>query len=286
MSYRLVVIKDLPHLFQSIADFGSSAGEIWYRGETVHHNFLEPSAYRSSLYTQSSKHIELKSIAVSRAKMFNLPGSDKLSLDLDWLSNMQHYGVPTRLLDWSRDHNVAMFFAFEDYLLKKIHGNGLPCIWVFKPTEFNKILITIIKMGKWPIGLTRKQRTKLVDKFYTDCRPTYATLVHDFQQENPGLLDDIYISFVCTNINKRSEAQESRFVRFPLLNNKQPAIFKQHQLNEFILTYPQLADCFAKFIFLNPVAMSPSVIGQNPKRSRMYPEAQNYAEDIKNELFY
>ncbi len=28
----------------------------------------------------------------------------------------QHYGVPTRLLDWSRDINVAIYFALSDYL--------------------------------------------------------------------------------------------------------------------------------------------------------------------------
>lgn len=284
MPYRLVVIKDLPHLSQSIADFGSSAGEIWYRGESVHHHYLEPSAYRRPNYRANSQEIELRSIAASRAKMFNLPGTDKLNLDLDWLSNMQHYGVPTRLLDWSLDHNVAMFFAFEDYILKKALGSGLPCMWVFKPTEFNQILARIIKMGKWPIGITKKQRNKLVDKFFTDFRPTYPQLIYDFQRENPGVLDNIYIPFVSTYINRRAEAQVSRFVTFPLLD-KQPALFEGHRLNEFTLTYPELSDCFAKLIFLTPVAMSSSVIATNPQRSRIYPEAQYIAEEITNEFF-
>jgi hypothetical protein len=41
----------------------------------------------------------------------NLPADDDLA---SWLALMQHYGVPTRLLDWAESPNVALYFAIEE----------------------------------------------------------------------------------------------------------------------------------------------------------------------------
>jgi hypothetical protein len=34
--------------------------------------------------------------------------------DLEWLATMQHYGAPTRLLDWSWSEYIALFFAISE----------------------------------------------------------------------------------------------------------------------------------------------------------------------------
>ena len=41
----------------------------------------------------------------------NLPSSNDLS---SWFALMQHHGVPTRFLDWTRSPYVAMYFALEE----------------------------------------------------------------------------------------------------------------------------------------------------------------------------
>jgi hypothetical protein len=51
-----------------------------------------------------------------------------------WLALMRHYGLPTRLLDWTESVLVAAFFALEDANLKDQQG----VIWALKPYQLNR----------------------------------------------------------------------------------------------------------------------------------------------------
>jgi hypothetical protein len=51
-----------------------------------------------------------------------------------WLFLAQHYGLPTRLLDWTENLLVASYFAVEDDKEKDRDG----CIWALRPHGLNR----------------------------------------------------------------------------------------------------------------------------------------------------
>ena len=71
---------------------------------------------------------------------------DKLNREpktkLEWLSLMQHYGTPTRLLDFSTSPYIALFFAIESYDIAKRNSFAL---YYFNATEAMKVSIEILK---------------------------------------------------------------------------------------------------------------------------------------------
>jgi FRG domain len=50
-----------------------------------------------------------------------------------WLFLMQHYGLPTRLLDWSESPLIALYFAVKEAAYQEKNGR----IWCLQPYKLN-----------------------------------------------------------------------------------------------------------------------------------------------------
>jgi hypothetical protein len=64
-----------------------------------------------------------------------LPGDD-----LELLFLMQHHGIPTRLLDWTENPFVALFFALEAVRLDTAQKDA--AVWMLDPTLLNKLSLS------------------------------------------------------------------------------------------------------------------------------------------------
>lgn len=98
----------------------------WFRGSNTTYSLI-PGQYRyRKLYDEDSTFLEFQ----QRAQGFLSRRVN--SWELFFL--MQHYRIPTRLLDWTENAFVALYFALIDQSTE----NGVPCVWMFNPLLFNE----------------------------------------------------------------------------------------------------------------------------------------------------
>ena len=113
-------IEELPPLVEK------SRRGVFYRGQSNINYNLEPSVFRDKAKGKEDK-IYLKVLAECSNEF------DKNMDHIDILSKMQHYGVPTRLLDITTNALVALYFACDS----KDNMDKDGCVYIFIPCEKN-----------------------------------------------------------------------------------------------------------------------------------------------------
>jgi hypothetical protein len=104
--------------------------ELWFRGVSKSSYKLVPSIYRQTVWKYKSDQandIYFEFIRKARSCL-----SDSCS-KWEWYHIMQHYGLPTRLLDWTEGALIALFFA-----TRKLAEVDNPSVWVIDPYWINK----------------------------------------------------------------------------------------------------------------------------------------------------
>jgi len=125
---------------EQAADTLKYSSKVWYRGlKDIDYQML-PSLGRPPL------NVDYETIYMSKFKskaipyLGSLPAyplSEGLPGYWDWLFLMQHYGVPTRLMDWSEDALVALLFAI-DINAKPSELAKDPVVWCLNPVKLNE----------------------------------------------------------------------------------------------------------------------------------------------------
>lgn len=106
---------------------------LWYRGEENAALTLVPSIQRSQKRLSAERYITNDFYIRAKQILNNPPAKHNYA---GWVSLMQHYGLPTRMLDWSQSPLIAVFFATETY---RETPDKDACVWVLSPGLFNEM---------------------------------------------------------------------------------------------------------------------------------------------------
>lgn len=122
-------VTSVAEIVTAVEGFLSAHGGswLWFRGHTSLTWKLQPAVHRGyNSEDERSFFNEFYQRALIRY--------DKCPEKMDfagWLALMQHYGLPTRLLDWSKSPLVAAYFATQN--LRYSDATEDACVWMLVP---------------------------------------------------------------------------------------------------------------------------------------------------------
>lgn len=101
--------------------------EIWFRGQGNARYMLLPSLLRFANGAEKEKEVFDTYRRLSQKLTFSRKNEWELLID------MQHYFIPTRLLDWSENLGIALFFATSSHN----EGDDIS-LYILNPVELNR----------------------------------------------------------------------------------------------------------------------------------------------------
>ncbi|MBO4438199.1 MAG: FRG domain-containing protein [Spirochaetaceae bacterium] len=127
---ELGIINSLEGYIKLIINFYSEERykkHLFFRGHSSEKFKLLPSVFRK-VYDEKDIYLDFMQYAPENNIHYDfIREADKV------LADMQHYGLPTRLLDWTVNPLVALFFSCS-----KDNNNGR--VYVFNPWKYNSVI--------------------------------------------------------------------------------------------------------------------------------------------------
>jgi hypothetical protein len=259
-------IKSLKEYIACVESFrGGRSGPIWYRGCSKASHNLKPSLYRHKSPQTIEDFMGLEKKLLSRFQQRSIPFLSRYMANTwEWLFLMQHYTVPTRLLDWSESPLTALFFAamYGDH---KLGLTGSPvfsadaAVWLLDPVQWNR---RAINLKSFPGEVLSTE----------DAHAKAYTPVGDVKTMNP-----FPIAIYGAHNSQRIVAQRGAFVCFGKDTRPMEAIYEEED------GFPN--NCLRKLIIKRGrlPAILTGLVRHGVTDSVVFPDLDGLAKEIRRE---
>ncbi len=133
-------VETLRQYMELIEKLMEAKEPLWFRGGKTLDD-LVPSLYRHPEVKDADELLGLEEKVIQRFRERGAPYETVPRADTwELLFLMQHFGVPTRLLDWTENPYIGLFFA----LTSRRESNETASVWVLQPQAWNKTALAEI----------------------------------------------------------------------------------------------------------------------------------------------
>ena len=129
MRHRAKIVKSVPMLIKYLKkDIPPNEKHVWFRGQSKKIWPLVPTLGRRRNRSPEVENYLIKRFRQNATQLITSVHNNSFQ----WLLTMQHHGVPTRLLDWSENALIGLYFGVTDN--PRTDGS----LWVLLPSVLNK----------------------------------------------------------------------------------------------------------------------------------------------------
>lgn len=244
--------KNLESINENLhSDYVSNKNDIYFKREVYallkFLNRADKSGLKVPINKRIRELIHLTSDYGAKIHFHSWPDKDYFEL----MALAQHYGLPTRLLDWSYDYKVALYFAVRDILTDKNEDvDGV--LWAFNYRKFDDAYKTQYKARfKFPLHFYRPAYES--NPNLSAQKGLFTILENTFQDDvDMKPFDEIIIDFlekskkeyfgnVVYELNDRSTLNlnndEKLFYKFIIPSNLKAKLLKELYLEDYSEEY-------------------------------------------------